>query len=255
MRQPSDWRVVSGFPQRNRQGPAAQTNDQKDDKKCNQEDGKKDDQSVRSCKPLQHLLGLRVWSLGGTLMDHGDHVIVILCPVHRYGHEEKDEKESKTKESHERAHTHALPAMQWAATVPPIASDGPNRARRKQDKKTQRGPRERQHSSKSGQRDCGAAEILPLDSGAAGRAGRRYRKSSGWKGGGGRRLRLRVFQRTFGHSGYPDLRGAARRAKRDRFFEGVSTAIAIALHIFKLQEQVGCWQTSGTGAEFFKNRG
>jgi hypothetical protein len=41
-----------------------------------------------------------------------------------------------------------------------------------------------------------------------------------------------------GRSGNPDLRGAAGGAKRDSFFEGLSAAIAIALHIFKLQERV-----------------
>ena len=41
-----------------------------------------------------------------------------------------------------------------------------------------------------------------------------------------------------GGSSNPDLRGAAGGAKRDSFFEGLSAAIAIALHIFKLQEQV-----------------
>jgi hypothetical protein len=253
MRQPSDLRVVSGFPQRNRQGPAAQTNDQKDNKKCCQEDGKKDDQSVRSCKPLQHLLGLRIRSLGGALMDHADHVIAILCLINRYRHEEKDKKETKTKKSHERAHARALPAPQWGSALP-IASDGPNRAGRKQDKKAQKRPRKRQHSSKSGQRHCRAAEILPFDSGPMDRTGRRCWKSSGWKRGRARHRCFRALRRTFGRSGNPDLRGAARRAKRDSFFKGAPTAIAIAFHIFKLQEQAGRWQTSGNVGGILKIR-
>ena len=77
MRQPSRLRPFSAFPQRNHHSPAACTNDKADKKNCDQGDRGKHNQSVRSCKPLQHLLGLGIGIRLGEQSDLREHNLAL----------------------------------------------------------------------------------------------------------------------------------------------------------------------------------
>ena len=69
MRQPSRLRPFSVFSQCNHDSPAACADDKADKKNSDQGDRGKRHQSGRSCKPLQHLLGLGIRVLRGNFMD------------------------------------------------------------------------------------------------------------------------------------------------------------------------------------------
>lgn len=125
----------------------------------------------------------------------------------------------------------------------PVSADGPNQAGRQQDEKADRRKHDRQHSSKEGPRCGWPQKFLPCNPGFARKAGIRWRRRRYCSCGEVCLRNLLDLGRLLSRSGNSYLRCAARRAKGELPFNGMSATVAIALHTFHVTRAFQAWQT------------
>jgi hypothetical protein len=177
-------------------------------------------------------------------MDSGEHEIAVFGGLEINGGQREEQKNPKTEQRHQSAHRGALPPAERQRVLSPVSADGPNQTGRQQDEKADRRKYDRQHSSKEGPRCGGPQKFLPCDPGSARKAGIWWRRRRWCSCGEVCPMNLLDPGRLFSRSGNPYLRRTAGRTKGELPFNGMSAAVAIALHIFHVTRAFLAWQTA-----------